>query len=1156
MKLTALHIARAPGLPDGLPALDFGPGLTIVLGPNASGKSTLAQTIHALLWPHEAPPAATTSVHSTWTQDDQELRGDILAGQVLWQPTTPSGIRSGAASLARFDLRSLLASEDAGDRRLAAKVARELAGGLDLRAAASSFGTSPTLSAHRSLRRELETAKQQLEEANRRATGLFEKERQLTELKAEIEVAKRDGLELEAAKKLRELVLARESLAELQAQFEAFEPGLDELRGDEATRIDELTADLDAVRGELKQTETTRADLEASRGKLEFPDGAPKRPDLDAWSKRLDTLAESSSRVQNYREDVAEAEHTCRELRASVAAEEPAGDLSSATLDRLPEELRALQEARAKVRATREVAGLWSSLATGDEEDLEALRVAIRDLRTFLRLPAPTLAASSPAWLSLVLLGLGALALLLGLVAALQDLPSWLPPGALIAFGFGVFVLGFWLRRAVPGDRQPDERGSLRDAVARSGLAPPGWSPADVEAHLEQLERRRTLGEQQLRAAERVRTAAHDLESAESDVAQLESDLSAIAASAGVTSEFLGLGMAQEVHALFRWREAEERATGQRAKLAEAERTLAEGLRASGAYLQTFGYDAPEDVAQARASLRALEERAQSLDHTRTELTGVERDHTRLLATITRHETELAKCWDRSGVAVGEQVKLALRMKEHEAWSELLTPLRDARQRHERARERFQRGGALPRLVKGDPNSIAVTEVEAWIDDLAISASQHGELKEKQGAIQRELELATERHDLGDALANLRAVEERVAAARHEAAEDTLAARLLDEIGSHERAGSGSELILEVQKRFGSFTQHGWLLELNSEGEFCARDQSTGELRSLEQLSDGTRIQLLLAARLTALQDHEPNGPLPISLDEALSTSDPQRFEWIAKALLDEVAQGRQILYFTADPNEAELWKRAAAANDYAAPHVLDLGRASGVGADWGGQLLAVPAQPDPIPDPRGKSHAEYARELGVPLPDGHAGPSSWHLYFVAYDDLAPLATCLRQRITTLGQWRAVRAAGELPSGLDEEVAERFDLRAHLCETLAGLWLEGRGRPVTWSDVQASSAVSDIYAERVRALLVESAGEARHFMEAVRGLKGFRGNKADELEAHLETVGCLSLDEPLLPDELVRRTLGSVGSLDALGNAERAAAYCDWLVGLLGQNEA
>src|SRR5690606_20666659 len=108
-----------------------------------------------------------------------------------------------------------------------------------------------------------------------------------------------------------------------------------------------------------------------------------------------------------------------------------------------------------------------------------------------------------------------------------------------------------------------------------------------------------------------------------------------------------------------------------------------------------------------------------------------------------------------------------------------------------------------------------------------------------------------------------------------------------------------------------------------------------GRRLALDQLSTGTRAQLLIAARLAfaltleaAVADEgEELATLPFVLDEALTTSDPERFAQVAGAVLDIVeTAGRQFVYLSARPEDAAMWREAAAARPGDPLTVIELG--------------------------------------------------------------------------------------------------------------------------------------------------------------------------------------------------------------------------------------
>lgn len=66
-----LEIKRMPGIDPGF-SLELGSGINIIYGPNASGKTTTAKSLAALLWPGNAPQRA-------------ELTANFTLDGVIWQ---------------------------------------------------------------------------------------------------------------------------------------------------------------------------------------------------------------------------------------------------------------------------------------------------------------------------------------------------------------------------------------------------------------------------------------------------------------------------------------------------------------------------------------------------------------------------------------------------------------------------------------------------------------------------------------------------------------------------------------------------------------------------------------------------------------------------------------------------------------------------------------------------------------------------------------------------------------------------------------------------------------------------------------------------------------------------------------------------------------
>src|SRR5690606_37194719 len=102
-------------------------------------------------------------------------------------------------------------------------------------------------------------------------------------------------------------------------------------------------------------------------------------------------------------------------------------------------------------------------------------------------------------------------------------------------------------------------------------------------------------------------------------------------------------------------------------------------------------------------------------------------------------------------------------------------------------------------------------------------------------------------------------------------------------------------------------------LDQQDEPEFTAFDEVDRLERRLEELSSGTRVQLLLAVRVAFVEQQEQGVMLPLLLDEVLGNSDDERARAIMAAAVELAREGRQVFYFTAQADEVVRWGALAA---------------------------------------------------------------------------------------------------------------------------------------------------------------------------------------------------------------------------------------------------
>jgi hypothetical protein len=349
-------------------------------------------------------------------------------------------------------------------------------------------------------------------------------------------------------------------------------------------------------------------------------------------------------------------------------------------------------------------------------------------------------------------------------------------------------------------------------------------------------------------------------------------------------------------------------------------------------------------------------------------------------------------------------------------------------------------------------------------------------------------------------------------------------------------------VLRRASRFFSRFTHREYDLGVDAErrgGAFHALESDSRRGVPLRELSDATRAQLLLAARLAFTGGGEGGHPPPLFLDEALSTTDPGRFRAVAENVIDLAREGRQIFYMTSNPADVGYWKEIAAARG-AHVHVVDLAEIRTLAR--GAPPPAAFALPDaaPPPPPGDASPEEYAADLGVPLPDPFAPVGSAHLFHLLRDRLDLLHRLLEARIATVGQWATLIRQGDAGPFASDDEQELLDVRRELLGAHIEAWRIGRNRPFRREVLAESGAVSDKYLGGLSALLDACGGDGEALLRELREksdprTKGFLDRKADELEEYLREKGYIDGHAPLDDGEIRARVLAVASPRIATG---------------------
>jgi energy-coupling factor transporter ATP-binding protein EcfA2 len=1152
VKLRRLHIARLPGIDEPYTLEDVGDGFLLVVGPNGIGKSSLCRATRALLWA-EGGAAAQVNVSALFEHEGERWSVERDGLRHRWQKNglDSEPPRLPAAHLRRsffLGLRDLLdVSSDAG-HDVAARIRREMSGGFDLDDVAGQEFSAGGPRFGRSERNALDKRDREARQAGQRQEELGRDEARLEALEARVVAAAKAERRRTIYERALELHALRDQQLQAETEIEALPVALGRLVGRELEQLAEHESDLQEKRNQqrLRSEELNAARDEESSAELEEPlDQAL----LEAWHGRADRLVALEADLERANEEW--------QVRQGVAAE--AGRPLGAYGDALPDIDLAggrdlfvfLREARKEETRREAIDERLSLLAdrqmsAEDNQLLTRLRLGVEPLRAWLRAPEPSggSIAARPRWQVLLFVACVVIAMGAALWALVHSAFA-----ALAGLGVGLAALGWSLR--------PDFIAAQAREVARRSYpgdleAPAEWTLGAVTARLRALEGQITDLE-----ATAKRSRDRDVERqnlanqrAAEESPELEERRSELAKQLGLDEIPLDAELVDAARALDQLRRTREEESGAGRRVSQIEEAIRTKLSELGSFLAGHGEIAPTDAASARAGIRKLANRDQALRAARAKQASARQAIREIDEDIAGIEGAISGIYEQAALEPGDRVGLGQLIERLGHYGGLRRQSDGLATSIKLARTSLESAGEAD-LVERD-----AAQLEQEQRDLVALARELPDLTNEVAEIRAEVKQAREGHALEEILDSRAAALAHLRERQDEALRASAGRFLIDSVKREHETIQMPEVLKRARKLFATFTHDAYELRVAPEehGSFVAIETRTGTGKRPDELSDGTRAQLLLAAQLAFGEEVERGARLPLFLDEALDHSDPERFHAIAKSLGRMVKdEDRQILYLTNDPSDAARIQSALQEEGCAPAREIDLAeiRKWAVGVS-GPSDLEVPPLPE-VPDPSGETPESYGARLRVPPFDPRRESLGQHLFHLLWDDLPLLQRLLQRRLEHVGQWVAVSRSG---SPLARRLAEgsasgaQLDTRVALLEEFCRSWAEGRGRPLDRAAIERSGAIRERYLDDVVEIARELGGDAEQLITLLRErsdprLQGFRAKAAESLEAFLTEEGYLDRRPVLSEPEIAVRVMATPAAAD-LPDALAGACVHRW----------
>ncbi|MEE8458742.1 MAG: AAA family ATPase [Phycisphaerales bacterium] len=1150
--LTDIGVHRMPWIRQGqgFDVVDLQPGINVVFGPNGCGKTTMARAIQAILWPdadHDLNPALT----ATFLLGTETWQVDLDGRHASWRrdgaSSDPPDVGPGdARHRYRLALPELVTSTGS-DEIFAAEVSRAMAGGFDLDAVteAGEFGKHPSGAGRR--RTAYEAARDQMQRAMAAESELQQRSTvDLPERERELESARAAERLNSICNKAIEYQVAARQVKRLQCDRQAMP--LDQLaacHGNDMDILNGLDHRIEQHESQRREREQERDSASAKIGDVTIAGEEIPLTVLDRLEDLADELAERERYLANVDSDLlrirAGRDGCLRRLHQALTPEQVetlSGSVSLVEAESLAGESHRLAGERAAVDALRTKLPARETLPAGDEPGIAG--DGRRYLADWMAEPGSGGASAPPRqWSVLLLAGLGAI---LSVTLAVVHHVSWLvaivPLAALAWTALG---------RAVGGDGPASQRAAFRRKYEQLQLQPPkAWTVDGVAARMSELTARMT----ELDAARQHRQAHEQLDVR---MQQLTERQQAHDERHNAVQQALGVALPADdawlpgfASNLRRWQEANDQLAGMEARIAESRDLAASLTTEAGELVRPYGLELPLSGPAAKRTVGRLKDLDQALrDRRQANAAIVDRIKPELAAS----SGERSAFFTDRGLADGDVAGLRELLDQLGKLVELNKSLQKA-------------DGGMQQAAAGldghtEIMALPVEEIEARRDEHAQTAARRDELLEAITQINGEIRRARTGHEVTDARRALTDAREALCRARAEDQEGAVGDLLLSRISATVQEDAAPEVFKRARKIFARITAGRFELKTPSDDDqmFRAYDSVDATEKTLQQLSTGERVQLLLSVRLGFLEQQE-RYRLPLLLDETLGTSDDDRVREIMNALVEIARDGRQILYFTAQNDEAGKWIARLDGDDVGFK-LVDLGDIRS-----GSQTQRIPlsirsVEVPRIASPDGQSHEAYGRTLGVPGLDPFRmrvdQVHPWHVV----DDCEQLHALLERSMMTLGQFRVYcQVADRSPAGIDEQTVQRMEAAKGALPRLFTNWKLGRAKPIEMQDVMATEAVSPTFKPHLANLLMEVKNDPRRLLDGLedRQVERWQSKNTQKMHDDFMERGILSnaeqlgaaelelrftaslravLDEGLFDQEWIRRIVASLPELPA-----------------------
>ncbi len=1121
LKIKKLSIHKLPGFPRGMaPFSDLADNVNIFAGPNASGKSSTARMIKDLIWRHPAPGRhAECSARTGADKWDIEIDSNSVKIQRNGLDDDMQGLPNPeTSSRYMLALQDLVREEEEG---LARQIAKESLGGYDLDEAIEQLGYSDKI--------KNKTTKEykNFAETEKDYKDVLEKQKKLKHDEEKLTTLYAEQQEAEKASKLKELyektlayMQAAEKLESSGEKHKKFPDILREMSGKEYETVTELEEVIESCSQDIQKAKETQKQSRLTISELNLPENGIGNEVLKELDRKVEKIENLQKEIDEKKKKIIECETKAQHSLDNIDEELDIADWDGITLDEITKLDEFLQDAHQAFSEesflTSAIEELKSVLQDENEKgpDADGLNAGILALNGWLT--AQKRAEGVKMHWVMVIAAIGAL---------ISIISSFI--GVLGLLGLPLIVIGVIL--AVKSESAADEKKVREQDYQKTGLNPPERWDADavmqcLESLLEDLE-----------AAKWDQKTRQELKNFHKELQEVNTRINTINDQHAQWVEKLGAvpdlpseklknynGLYWFLHHVKEWYKNETEKHSLQKQKEKLNRTCSKNFGRINTLFQAYNAGNAEDVIQAKGIYEKLREEEEIRRSKAAEILNQEKWISEKEKDKKRYTEKMAGIYKKLRINQGAKNEIL-------QLTELIKDYKKAENEWELARrklseqERAMKNHSLYSHYKNELKALTPDQTEEKITEFREKADQLPEINRQITAIETTIDNTKKANDLENALAR----KEEKLDDLEELYDNNLASitgnLIVNQLKNDTQQKRRPKILEHSSRLFNRITQGRYELKLaeGNDPAFHAYDTILGRGQNLEELSTGTRIQLLLSVRLGYIETQEKSIKLPLLADELLANSDDLRAKAIIDALMEISKDGRQVFYFTAQADEVARWKRYLDSGSDISYKLIEL---SGKEAD-DSAYKNLPAEFAPleliynIPSPEGKDYEDYGRLLEVPTFNMLADtPDNIHLWYLL-DDVDTLYQLLRKGIRCWGQLNSfLRNKGKIES-LDKETEHEIEAKVKFLDRFQKLYKTGRSKPIDREVIEKSGAVSDKFIEEVCEKLRELNGDPEKLLQSLEAgeVSRFYQNKINELEEFLSENDYID-DRPALEE--------------------------------------